>query len=139
GMMEAERHYAIAEDDGLLLSAMAIDGVDHVGDFALRHQPVDEVERNLRLLRQHFAENGAAGRGLEPLAVTLAFVVDALPAILDLAVQGDGLFVQRVLDFAQVAIEALHDVLLLGIGLDLLFGMKLELPLPRRVFGLERE
>ena len=111
---------------------MAIDGVDHVGDFALRHQLVDEVERNLRLLRQHLAENGAARRGFEPLAVTLAVVIDAFPAILDLAVQRDGLFMQRVLDFAEVAIEALHDVLLLGIGLDVLLRMKLELPLPRR-------
>ena len=132
-MMEAERHHAVAEDDGLFLPAMAIDGIDHVGDFALRHQLVDEVERNLRLLRQHFAQNGAAGRGLVPLAVRRAFVVDALIAVLDLAVQRDGLLVQRMLDFAQVAIEALHDVALFRIGLDVLLRMQLKLPLPGRV------
>ena len=47
-MMEAERHDAVAEDHRLLLPAVAIDRVDHAGDFALRHQLVDEVERRLR-------------------------------------------------------------------------------------------
>ena len=55
-MVKTERHDAVAEDHGLFLPAVAIDGVDHAGDFALRHQLVDEVERNLRLLRQHLAE-----------------------------------------------------------------------------------
>src|SRR3954447_3448021 len=46
-MVESERHDAIAEDHRLLLSAVAIDGVDHRGDLALRHQLVASVERNL--------------------------------------------------------------------------------------------
>ena len=60
GVVEAERHDAVAEDHRLLLPAVAVDGVDHVGDFALRHQLVDDVERNLRCSS---AAPGRASRG----------------------------------------------------------------------------
>ena len=65
-IVEAERHDAVAEDHRLLLAAVTIDLVDHAGDFALGHQLVDDVVRNLRRFRQHVAEHHAAGRGLDP-------------------------------------------------------------------------
>ena len=66
-VVEAERHDAVAEDHRLLLTAVAVDRVDHPGDFALRHELVDDVERNLGRARQHLAEQRAARRGLVPL------------------------------------------------------------------------
>src|ERR1700691_3738739 len=56
GVVEAERHNAVAEDYRLLLAAVAIDRIDHRGNFALRHQLVDEVERNLPVPGQYFAQ-----------------------------------------------------------------------------------
>ena len=46
-VIEAERHDAVAEDHRLLLAAVAIDLIDHPGDFPLRHQLVHDVEGNL--------------------------------------------------------------------------------------------
>ena len=68
-VIEAERHDAVAEDDRLFLAAVAVDLIDHPGDFALRHQLVDDVERRLDVTRQHVAEHHAAGRGVVPLVV----------------------------------------------------------------------
>src|SRR6476646_10644728 len=51
GVVEAERHDAVAEDHRLLLAAVPVDLVDHAGDLALGHQLVDDVERDLRALR----------------------------------------------------------------------------------------
>ncbi len=114
GVVEAERHDAVAEDHRLLLPAVAVDGVDHPGDFALRHQLVDEVERRLGELRQHRAENDAARRGVVPARHRLAVLADAFPAVFDLAVQADGLFVQGEVDLGHVAEQlglfALHGV-----------------------------
>jgi hypothetical protein len=50
GVREAQRHDAVAEDHRLLLTAAAIDGVDHPGDFLLRHQAVADVEGHVRVL-----------------------------------------------------------------------------------------
>src|SRR5215207_10258867 len=52
-MVKAERHNAVAEDNRLLLTAVPIHGVDHAGDFLLRHKLVDDVEGHFRVLRQH--------------------------------------------------------------------------------------
>ena len=103
GVMEAQRHDAIAEDHRLLLTAVAIDIVDHAGDFALRHKLVDEVERRLGELRQHRAENDPARRRVVPARDRLAVRADALPAVFDPRMQADGLLVQRKLDLRQVA------------------------------------
>ena len=70
-VIEAERHDAVAEDHRLLLTAVAVDRVDHPGDFALRHELVHDVERNLGRARQHLAEQRAARRGLVPLVERL--------------------------------------------------------------------
>jgi hypothetical protein len=51
GMAEAERHDAVAEDHRLLLTAVAVDGVDHLGDVLLRHLLVADVERQTLTLR----------------------------------------------------------------------------------------
>ena len=126
-VVEAERHDAVAEDHRLLLTAVTIDLIDHAGDFALGHQLVDDVERDLRRLRQHLAEHDAAGGGFDPALDRLAVLVDALPAVLDLGVEVDDLGMQRMLELGHVAedlalagqafahdrqiIEAEHDVL----------------------------
>src|SRR6195256_3743040 len=104
-IVEAERHDAVAEDHRLLLAAVAVDLVDHAGDFLLGHQLVDDVERHLRRFRQHLAEHGAAGRGFKPAADRLVVFVDALPAIFDLGVEVDHLGVQGMLDLGHFAVE----------------------------------
>src|SRR6266699_3448698 len=101
--MEAQRHDAVAEDDRLLLPAVAIDDVDHVGDLALRHQPVDDVERDLRIARQHLAQQRAARRGLVPGPHVVALLVHSGPAVPDLAVQTDDLLLERMLDLGDFA------------------------------------
>src|SRR5256886_15799448 len=83
-IVEAERHDAVAEDHRLLLTAVTVDLVDHAGDFALGHQLVDDVVRDLRRTRQQIAEHDAAGGGFDPALRHLAGLVHALPAVLDL-------------------------------------------------------
>ena len=109
-IVEAERHDPVAEDHRLLLTAVAVDLIDHVGDFPLRHELVHDVEGNLRALGQHVAEHHAAGRGLEPAAHHLVVLVEPFPPVLDLGVQVDRLLMQGVLDLAEVVIEAPHDI-----------------------------
>src|SRR3974390_938255 len=46
---------------------------------------------------------------------------------------------QRMVDFGHVAVEAAHDVLLLGIALELFFFVDFELPLARLALAHERE
>src|SRR5581483_3918611 len=97
-IVKTERHDAIAEYHRLLLTAVAIDLIDHAGDFALGHQLVDDVERNLRAAWQDVAEHYATCGGLDPALDRIAGLVRALPTILDLAVQVDDPRVQRMLD-----------------------------------------
>ena len=118
-LAEAERHDAVAEDDRLLLTAVAVDDVDHVGDFLLRHQLVDDVEGNLDVLGQKLAEEHAPGRRVEDLRHPLAFVVIGPGAALDPRVQRDRLGGERVLDLADVAVEAAQRALGLRILLVL--------------------
>ena len=127
GMLEAEVHDPVTEDDRLLLAAAAIDRVDHLGDGLLGHQLVGRLERHLRRMRQELAEHHAAGRRLDDLGRILALVVPHLHATLDLGVHGHDAAGERVLDLAHVGerhalprltlvhegevIEAEHDVL----------------------------
>ena len=60
GVVEAEAHDAVAEDHRLLLTAVAVDGVDHAGDVLLGEQLVDEREPHAGLLRQHLTEQQPA-------------------------------------------------------------------------------
>ncbi len=126
--MEAERHDPVAEDHRLLLPAVAVDLVDHVGDFPLGHELVHDVEGNLGAPRQHVAEHDAARRGVVQAPDLVALFVEAFPAVLDLGVQIDRLGVQGMLDLGHVTeharplltrvlahqreiVEAEHDVL----------------------------
>ena len=102
GLAEAQRHDAVAENDRLLLTAVAVDGVDHVRDFLLGHQLVDDVEGNLHMLRHELAEDQTAGRRVEDLRHALALLVIGPGAALDLRVQRDRLRRDRVLDLALI-------------------------------------
>ena len=102
-MMEAERHDAIAEDDRLFLTAMAVDLIDHSRDFALGHKLVHDVERHAVMLGQHLAELNAARGGLINLRNLVAGLVDSDIAALDLGVQRNRAGIQRVFEFAHVA------------------------------------
>src|SRR6266508_112213 len=128
GVVESKRHYPVAEEYRLFLPAVAIDLIDHAGDFPLGHQLVDDVVGNLRALRQHLTGHHPAVRRVEPLTHRLALLVQPDPAIFDFGVEVDDLLVQGVLDLSHVAehlrvllarvlahdreiIEAEHDIL----------------------------
>ena len=57
---EAQRHDRIGEQYRVLLPGVAIDLIDHVADFLLGQQAVDDVEGHLVVLRQAFADQQAA-------------------------------------------------------------------------------
>jgi len=84
--MESERHDAVAEDHGVLLPAVAVDHVDHVRDFALGHELVHGIERNLRRLRQHLAEHDADPAWCRATSWSACPCRRRVEAILDLAV-----------------------------------------------------
>ena len=105
-LAEAQRHDAVAEDDRLLLPAIAVDGVDHRRDLFLRHQLVGDVEGDLRMLGQELAEQQTAGSRVEDLRHAIALLVIGPGAALDLGVQRHGLGRQRMLDLAHVGIGA---------------------------------
>ncbi len=71
-LAEAERHDLVAEDDRLLLAAVAIDHVDHLGDVTLGKQRVHEVEGHVRVLRRKFANKHASGRRVHDLRDQIA-------------------------------------------------------------------
>ena len=126
-VIEAERHGAVAEDDRLLLTAVAVDGVDHSRDLLLGHELVHDVEGHGRMVRQDAREDHAAGRGVVDLGERLAVLARPGPAVPDLGVEGDDLLGQGVLELAEVGerlalaglavgddrevVEAEHDVL----------------------------
>ncbi len=76
-VIEAERHGAVAEDHRLLLTAVAVDGVDHPRDLLLRHELVHDVEGHGRMVRQDAREDHAAGRGVVDLGDRFAVLADA--------------------------------------------------------------
>jgi hypothetical protein len=82
-LAEPERHDLVAKDDCLLLTAVAVDDVDHVRDFLLGHEFVHDIEGNLDMVRQQLAKNHTAGRGFENLRYTLAVAVEGLRPPLD--------------------------------------------------------
>ena len=103
GIDEPKSHDPVAEDDRLLLTAVAIHHVDHVGDVLLGQQPVHELERNQGATRQQLAEQHAAGRRVVDLRHGLALGIDRDEAAFDLGVQGDDLGLERVMDLGHVA------------------------------------
>ena len=98
GFAESQSHDAIAEDHRLLLSAIAVDGVDHRRDFLLRHEPVGHVEGDFLMRGKKLRQNHAARRRLKNLGNALAVFVIGPGAALDLRMQRDRLGVQRMLD-----------------------------------------
>ena len=78
GVVEAQPHDAVAEDHRLLLTAVAVDGIDQAGDGLLGQQLVDERELDARLLRQQLAEQQPARRGVVHLDHLVAVVVDGV-------------------------------------------------------------
>ena len=100
---EAEAHDPVAEDDRLLLTAVAIDHVDHVRDVLLGEQPVDQVEADIGLPRQEIAQQHAAGGRVVDVRHRLVLLVDRAEAALDLGVQAEHLGVERVLDLGNAA------------------------------------
>ena len=100
---EPEAHQPVGEDHALLLTAMAIDHVDHVGDALLRQLPVDQVERHIGVLRQDLRDHHAARRGHDDRADRIAAGIHRFIARPDLVVQRDPLGEQRVLDLADLA------------------------------------
>ena len=101
--MEPERHDLVAEDDGLLLPAVAVDGIDHAGDRLLGQKLVDERRRDARALRQELGEDHAAGRRLQHLDDFVALIVNGREAAPHLGVQADDASVERVARFAHRA------------------------------------
>ena len=87
---EAQRHDLVAEDHRLLLTAVAVDGIDHAGDGLLGQKLVDERRLDARLLRQQLGEDHASRRGFENLDHRIAAIVDRVEAPAHLGVQGDG-------------------------------------------------
>ncbi len=126
-VVEAERHDPVAEDDRLLLPAVAVDLIDRVGDLPLGHELVHGLVGDLRALGQDVAQHDATRGSIEPPAGGLALLVETVPAVLDPGVQIDRLGIQGVLDLGHVAedrrilgavlahdreiVEAEHDVL----------------------------
>ena len=70
---------------------MSVELSVHARNFALGHQLVDDVVRNLCRTRQQIAEHDAARGGFDPAPGRLAGLVDALQAVLDLGVEVDDL------------------------------------------------
>ena len=127
GVVETKPHDAVTEDDRLLLAAVAIDRVDHLGDVALGHQLVAEVVADVDGNRQKLANLHAARRRLDDAGEGLAFRIHLGDAALDLGGERDDARCQSMVDLGHVAeglaltglalahdreiVEAEHDVL----------------------------
>jgi hypothetical protein len=64
-LAEAHGHDLVAEDDALLLTAVAVDGVDDLLHLFLPQKTVHQIERSLGVQRQEIAQKDAARRGFE--------------------------------------------------------------------------
>src|SRR5580700_5539771 len=101
-LAEPERHDLVAKDDCLLLTAVAVDDVDHGRDFLFGHEFVHDIEGNLDMTRQQLAKNHTAGRGFENLRYTLSLAVEGPRPPLDPGVQGDRLGMQGMFHLAHI-------------------------------------
>ena len=111
---EAEIHHLVGEDHGLLLAAMAVDGIEHGAELALGEQLIDRLEADVGVLRQHLREDQTARRGLDPDGVC---PVLARPAAGDLGMQRDHASVERLLHLADVGERhALAALAVTGVG-----------------------
>ena len=127
GVSEAERHHPVAENDRLLLPAVAVDHVDDLGDLLLGQQAVDHAEGHRGMARQHLGQDHPPRRRIDHPGDRVAVFVHRPVARLDLGMKRQRARGQRVLDLAHVAkdltlarlvlaihgqiVEAKHDVL----------------------------
>src|SRR6516165_2237246 len=102
GLAEAQGHDPVAENDRLLLPAIAVDDVDHVRDLFLRHELVHDVKGDLVVPRQKLAKDQAARRSIENFRYPLTIRIIGPGAALDLGVQGDCLGMQGMFDLAHI-------------------------------------
>ncbi|MNI18922.1 hypothetical protein D3C73_723430 [compost metagenome] len=101
-MSKAELHDPVAEYDRVLLTAMTVDRVDHLGDVLLGHFLVAGLERHVDVLRQKLANDQTARRRVIDLGNQLAVGIHGLETTLDLRMQRDDLVFQRMVQFAHV-------------------------------------
>src|SRR3546814_12280546 len=64
---ETQRHDGVGKQHRVLLTRVAIDLIDYVANVLLGEKAVDDIERNLVVLWQAFANQHATRRSLEPL------------------------------------------------------------------------
>jgi len=86
-LLEPQRHQPVAEDDRLLLAAVAVNLVDDVADLLLGQKGVDQVKADRRVARHDFGQQHPARGGLDPLDHRLAVGVDSVVARLDPGMQ----------------------------------------------------
>ena len=101
-LLEADRHQPVAEDDRLLLAAMAIDLVDDVADLLLGEEPVHDVEGYVGIVRQDVREHHPAGRRLDTHHPEFAVLVVGLDPRGDPRLERDAPGLERMLDLAHV-------------------------------------
>ena len=101
-MTETERHDAVAENHGLFLTAIAVDGINRVGDLFLCHQAIDDIEGNLRMFGQQLRQQSAARCGFINFGHGRAMLVNTRITEADLGVQRHNLGSQRMFQFADI-------------------------------------
>ncbi len=102
-LTETKTHDLVTEDNRLLLTTMAINHVDHAGDFTLGEQTIDKIKRHLVMTRQHLRNHHTPWRGVNDQRNRVPLFVFRVPARFDLGVQRDGTLVQRMLDLGEIS------------------------------------
>ena len=97
-LTETKGHHTVTEDNRVLLTARAVDGVDHPADFLLGHQAVGGVERHLGVLRQKIGKQVTTGRRVVQFRNRVALCIHRSVATLDLGMQRDDARIQRSLN-----------------------------------------
>jgi len=99
---ETEHHDRVREQHGVFLTGVPIDLVDHIADFTLGQQAVDDVVRNLVVLRQTFTDQHPAWRSDEALHHDIAILIGLRHAGEDAGVQRHRFGFERLVHFGHV-------------------------------------
>ena len=102
GVGEAHAHDPVGEDHRFLLPTVSIDGVERGRELLLGQQPVDQIQRHVRVPGQCLGKQHSARRRIDQNGHRLPLFVDGPVAGPDFRVQGDRPSRQGVLDFAEV-------------------------------------
>ena len=102
GMTETKLHQLVGKDHSVLLAAMTIDLVNHLADFLLGQQAVDQIEGNGPVARQDVRDEHAARRGLRQHSDRIAIFINGVIAGADLGMQIDAARIQRHFNFRHV-------------------------------------